>query len=99
MPILAPIVAWILRVLMVRGVGLVVAVIAGLGLSLVSYKFAVQPFSQMIADYLGGAGAVMVNWLGFFGVDQFITIVLSAVAVKFAMGAVKVGLSKLAAGS
>jgi hypothetical protein len=35
-----------------------------------------------------------VNWIGFFGIDQAITIVLSAIASKYAVQGAKIALTK-----
>ena len=67
-----------------------------LGLSVTSYKFAVAPFTSLISGQLGSAG-FLVNWMGFFGVDKAITIVLSAIAAKYAIAGAKVALTKRAA--
>lgn len=99
MPILGPIVAWIIRILAVRLVGLAVTTLLGLGLSFTSYKFGVAPFRDMISSHLATAGASVLNWLGFLGVDAFITIILSAITVKYIFAALKVGLSALAKGA
>lgn len=73
--------------------GWIVAGLIWLGISITTYKFGVQPFTAAISNMLGGAG-FLVNWMGFFGVDKAVTIVLSAIAAKYATGAAKVALTK-----
>ena len=73
---------------------LIAQVLVFFGLSLTTYHFAVAPFRSLLANQLGSAG-FLVNWIGFFGVDKAITIVLSAIAAKFAIGGAKAALTKL----
>lgn len=64
-----------------------------LGLSYTSYSFGVTPFKSVISTEFQQTGFIM-NWLGFFGVDKAVTIILSAVAAKYAVAGAKVALTK-----
>jgi hypothetical protein len=75
--------------------GIAVAGIAGAGLSFGSYNYVVAPFRDHVAQELGGAGAQMLNWLGFCGVDKFITIVFSAIAARATIEATRLSLQRL----
>ena len=67
-----------------------------LGLSYTSYTFGVAPFRTLIFNEFSQAG-FLINWMGFFGVDKAVTIILSAVTAKYAVAGAKVALTKRAA--
>jgi len=73
--------------------GWIVTALLWLGISLTTYKFGVEGFKTLIANEFAHAD-FLVNWLGFFGVDQAITIVLSAIAAKYATEGAKIALTK-----
>lgn len=75
--------------------GWIVAALVWLGISITTYKFGVEGFRSLIATQLGSAG-FLVNWMGFLGVDQAITITLSAIAAKYATEGAKIALTKRA---
>lgn len=75
--------------------GFIVSALLWLGISLTTYKFGVQGFKTLIANEFSRAD-FLVNWMGFFGVDQAITIVLSAIAAKYAAQGAKIALTKRA---
>lgn len=72
---------------------LVASILLWFGLSITSYKFGVAPFRTLIANEFGGAG-FLVDWMGFFGVDQAITITLSAITAKYAVQGARAFLTK-----
>ena len=84
MPVL---IAWLLEALETSLGSIVISALLTLGVSTVTYTFTVAPFRTMIADYLGGLSGTAINILGFLGVDQAITMILSALAAKFAVDA------------
>jgi len=63
------------------------------GLSWTTYTFAVEPFRDLIAQSMGGGGQ-FVAWAGFLGIDRAVTIVLSAIGVKYGVSAAKVALTR-----
>lgn len=88
-----PAMALLAKVFSSRIGGWIIAALVWLGLSVTTYKFGVTQFESLISSQLGSAG-FLVNWMGFFGVDKAVTIVLSAIAAKYATGAAKVALTK-----
>jgi len=73
--------------------GWTVAALVWLGLSITTYKFGVDGFKSLIANEFSHAD-FLVNWIGFFGIDQAVTIVLSAIAAKYAAQGAKIALTK-----
>jgi len=69
-----------------------------LGLSFVMIEFVLPDWLSHISGMLDGAPAFVVAMAGFYRVDDAITIILSAIAVKVGTGLVK-GLRRGAAGS
>lgn len=74
----------------------IASALAWLGLSFTTYKVGVEGLRTLIGNELGNAGFLM-DWMGFFAVDKAITIVLSAIAVKYAAGSAKAFLTRKAA--
>jgi hypothetical protein len=68
-----------------------------MGLSLIVYSFAVEPFVADIAQKFSGLPAFVSGMLGWFGIDKAITIILSAYGVKWASSRIG-GLSRRAGG-
>jgi hypothetical protein len=73
--------------------GWIVTALLWLGISLTTYKFGVDGFKSLISGEFSHAD-FLVNWIGFFGIDQAITIVLSAIASKYAVQGAKIALTK-----
>lgn len=96
--ILAAAGALLARIFASRIGGWVVGALIWLGLSITTYKFGVEGFRSLIANEMGQAG-FLINWLGFFGVDEAITIVLSAIAAKYAVQGAKVAFTRSAGGT
>lgn len=92
-PLVLVALGWLVRVLSSRIGVFIASALLWLGLSVTSYKFGVAPFRSLISQELGSAGFLM-DWMGFFAVDQAITIVLSAIAAKYAIAGAKVALTK-----
>lgn len=86
---------WLVKVLNSRIGGIIVSAMLFLGISMTTYTFGVTQFESLIQNELSGAG-FLVDWMGFFAVDKAITIVLSAIAAKYATGAAKVAITKRA---
>jgi len=87
-------VSWLISALETKAGTLVLQVLVSLGLSFTTYKFSVAPLRDFIAQQVGGMSAQFVNILGFLGVDQAITMILSAIAARYAVQGAKVALSK-----
>lgn len=67
-----------------------------LGLSYTTYHFAVAPFRALVQQSMG-QGGILLGWAGFLGVDQAVTIVLSAIGVKYGIAGARAFLTKNAA--
>ena len=79
------VIAWLLAGLETEIGSLIVSALLWLGISIVSYKFTVGPLEGLISGYIGGSGALYANILGFLGVGQGITMILSAYATRWAV--------------
>lgn len=86
MPVLL---VWLGEMLMTTVGALALQMLVGVGVGLATYKLAVKPAESMIASYLSGGGDVLVNYVGWLGIDQAITIVFSALIGRTAIGAAK----------
>lgn len=84
------------KMISTRAGGWIASALLFLGLSFTSYKFAVAPFRQLIQDTMGGGGD-LIAWAGFLGIDKAVTIVLSAIGVKYGVQSVRAVLTKGAA--
>lgn len=76
--------------------GWIASALLTLGISVTTYKFAVAPFRDLIAGSMGSGGQ-FVAWAGFLGIDKAVTIVLSAIGVRYGLSAARVALTKGAA--
>jgi len=86
MPILAQ---WILAGLGWALMSAMGRIMTTLGLSFVMVEFVAQDWLSVIAGALSGAPAFVVGMAAYYRIDDAITIVLSAVAVKVGTGLVK----------
>lgn len=81
----------------------ITAILAFLGISLATYTFAVQPFIDQLESManagMGGGqfSAFALNFLGIMNFDKALTMIISAVAAKHAVGAGKVFFKKVGA--
>lgn len=73
----------------------VVSALISLGVGFVTYKLGVAPAESAIRGYFAGTGP-MVAYIGWFGIDQAITIVFSALVGRMAVGAARAHLVKKA---
>jgi len=64
------------------------------GLSMASHSFVVTPLLDQIISYAGATGDA-IQWLSFFNFDKAITILASAVTVKYSMQAGKAFFKKV----
>ncbi|MDR3443706.1 DUF2523 family protein [Dyella sp.] len=87
-------VAWLLGVLETRIGSIVISALLSLGLSFTTYKFSVGPIQSWIQTSVGGIPAVGIQVLGFLGVDKAITMVLSAVAARYAVQGARAALTR-----
>jgi len=87
-------VEWIGKMLMTYVGAMALQALVGLGVGFATYKLAVKPAEAMVSSYLSSAGDVMVNYVGWLGIDQAITIVFSALVGRTAVGAAKAFLVK-----
>jgi hypothetical protein len=95
MPVLAQ---WILAGLgwaLASGVG---RIMTTLGLTFVMVEFVAQDWLTVIAGLWGGVPGFILGMAGFYRIDDVITIIVSAVAVKVGTGLIK-GVRKNAAGA
>jgi len=65
-----------------------------LGVSLVSYKFGVEPFMNFIAQQLAGVSGMVAQVMGFLGLGIALSMILSAIAAKYATKGLTAVLSK-----
>lgn len=88
------VVAWLVGVLESRIGSIVVSALLSLGLSYTTYKFSVAPLRTLIANDVGSLSSMAANVLGFLWVDRAITMLLSAVAAKYATQGAKAVLTR-----
>jgi len=69
-----------------------------LGLTFVMVEFVASDWLDIIAQMWGGVPGFIIGMAGFYRVDDVITIIVSAIAVKVGTGLIK-GLRKNAAGA
>lgn len=60
-------------------------VFTALGIGWVTYNFAMPQFTAYFQQLFGGVGALPLQVIGYLQLDIFVTMVLSAIATKFAM--------------
>lgn len=65
-----------------------ISALIGAGIGFATYHVAVQPLEGLIANQFAQAGE-LVNYLGWLGIDQAVTIVMSALAGRAALGAMR----------
>ncbi|WP_266170756.1 DUF2523 family protein [Dyella subtropica] len=82
------IIAWLVGVLESRIGSIVISALLSLGFSFTTYKFAVGPFRDLIRGILGGAPSYYLGIIGFTGMDACVTMVLSAIAARYAVSSV-----------
>lgn len=73
--------------------GWIASILLFFGISITSYHFGVAPFRDMMSQWMGGAGFLL-NWIGYFRIDQAMTITLSAIGAKYAVGGARAILTK-----
>ncbi len=84
---------------------MITALLAWAGVSLATYKSAVEPFIDQLKSYaqsgLGGGqlGAIALQWAGLMKFDVAITMIISAVAAKHALNAARVFFRRAPTGS
>ena len=83
-PFLKRVFAWLLANLIGRA-------LLAVGLSVVTYKFAVQPFfDQLHSMVTSNAGELALEWFGFLDVDKAITVIASAYVIRTSVSVAKV---------
>lgn len=74
----------------------VIWILTRLGIGIVSYaglQLVLEQFYQLFTQAFSGVPTDIINLISFLGVGQFISIVLSALSIKFAvMGMARIGL-------
>jgi Protein of unknown function (DUF2523). len=65
----------------------------GVGVGLATYNLGIKPAEQFIANQFAQAGD-LVNYIGWLGIDEAVTIVMSALIGRAALGALRVHLVK-----
>lgn len=81
-------IAWLLGALESSIGSIIISALVTLGFSFTTYKFAVQPFRAMVQGYLSSGGSQLTAIIGFLGIDQCVTMVLSAIAARYAVSSV-----------
>ncbi len=76
---------------------IVVQLLLSLGISFTTYKFGIQPFQTFIAQQLAGVTGLIAQVIGFLGLGIAMSMILSAIAAKYATRGMKAVLSKKAA--
>lgn len=82
---LVPVLLWVARIV---AVSMVLRVLVTLGLSLVAYKYAIGPMVSAARNAATAIPPNLAQWLGLLRFDQAVTIILSAVVIRYAMRAV-----------
>lgn len=73
----------------------IVSAMAWLGIAWATHEFAVEPWIDNMQQHIGGGspggewGAVLIAYAGLMRFDQACTMIVSAVATKFAIGAAR----------
>lgn len=65
----------------------------GIGVGLVTYHVAIEPTEALIRNSFSNGGD-LVNYIGWLGIDEAVTIVMSALAGRAALGALRAHLVK-----
>lgn len=78
-------IAWLVGLLESAAGSIIISALISLGFSFVSYKFAAQPFENMVKGYLAQGGQQFLSIMGFLGVDQCVTMIFSAIAARYAV--------------
>ncbi|MFK2904960.1 DUF2523 domain-containing protein [Dyella ginsengisoli] len=87
-------IAWLLGALETTIGSIIVSALLSLGLGFTTYKFTVEPLKNFILSQSSGLGATAVNILGFLGLDQAITMILSAIAARYAVSGARAVLTR-----
>lgn len=87
-------VAWLLGALESAAGSIVISALVSMGLGFTTYTFTVEPLKAFILQQSSGLGATAVNILGFLGLDQAITIILSAIAARYAVSGARAVLTR-----
>jgi len=85
--IIAALLAALSRLIASRAGAWFLSSLSFVGLSLATQTFAVEPLLDQIIGYANASTAEAVMWLSFFNFDKAITILASAVTVKYSMQA------------
>lgn len=73
----------------------IAAAMSWMGLSWGSTSYVLNPLFGQIESLFGDANAVAMGWLGFLKVDIALTMILSAVAVRFSFQTMRTFLQKV----
>lgn len=87
-------IAWLMSALETTIGSIVISGLLSLGIGFTTYKFTVAPLKAFIIAQAGGMGAQAVAILGFLGFDVAITIILSAIAARYAVSGAKAVLTR-----
>jgi hypothetical protein len=82
-------VAWLVDALATAAGSIAISAMLSIGLTYVTYKFTVDPLRNFLVSQLNAAPAEFVQVLGYLGVDQALTMVLSAAASTYLVGGIK----------
>lgn len=92
-PIVAMILAWISRIMMIKAGIWVIGALAYIGLYFGTQSFVVDPLiDQVRAIAEGSTTGAMAEWVAFLNVDRAITMILSAYVTAGGINATKVAL-------
>lgn len=87
--IIAALLAALSRLIATRAGAWFVTTLSFLGLSLATQSFAVEPLLDQIISYANSSAVEAITWLRFFNFDKAITILASAVTVKYSLQSAK----------
>jgi len=90
MPVL---IVWVGRMLLTVAGEMLIKALVGASIGIASYTLVVNPVKAMIAARFAAAGPIA-DYIGFFGIDAAVTIVLSALAGRAAVDSSKAFFTK-----
>lgn len=92
--IIGALLAALSRLIASRGGAWLLSSLAFAGLTFGTQSFAVDPLLDQIVTYANATGEDAIKWLRFFNFDKAITIIVSAVSVKYGLQAGRAFLKK-----
>lgn len=92
-PIVASVLAWMSRLLMIKAAAWVIGAMMYIGIYLGTVEFVIEPLiAQVRAIAEGGITGTLAEWVSFLNFDRAITMILSAYTTAGGIAAAKVAL-------